>query len=351
MRLLLIAAALPLVACNRSEELASTQPATGTAGASQGAGATTKPPPKPSVVTKGRHARAVPSKRRPVSLPVSTRQRLPIYQPKNAVERLGTAAALSSLDSRGEGATVVSILNAAPSLLKLPKSRRQATIDALVDGYRELERDGVWKDLDSPMASAFESRTPMMLIVPPRGKSALQAHRPKVIWFLHGYGGNGKLYAWLLARALPDVWIVSPSHGVSWRRPNLTYLAESRSAFLKFSKLRAPTFVLVGLSDGAMGGFQVMNSAPPSFAAFVSIAGHPLGSARRIPTNTPILMLNSRTDRMVSAATAAGKQAQLKRRGAQVSIEWFKGGHYFLLHDPQALKRIAEFAHSLDAPR
>jgi pimeloyl-ACP methyl ester carboxylesterase len=256
---------------------------------------------------------------------------LPVYHPKNPVEEAGVAAALASLDTLGEARTVQLILQAAPELMNLDAEDIAPTRDALTARYREMEEDPEWAALPSPLATAFSDRAPAMIVVPP----SKPTHR--VIVFLHGYGGSGKIFSFLLARAIPDAWIVAPSHGVSWAKPKIAYLDRALARFEKESGID-PEYHLVGLSDGSVGAFEVIAKRPHRFRSLTSIVGIPKSDVVAKLPRIPILMLNGKGDRFVP-------EAAVKRRAPKhAKLEWFEGGHYFLLdEDALALKRIRAF--------
>lgn len=266
---------------------------------------------------------------------------LPVYRPKNSLERAGVHTAVAALGTLGEGRTVQLILAAAPHLLNVAKSEEARVRNDLGARYAELGADPRWDHIPSPLRSAFEPLTPTMIVAPP-----VEGPREKapVVLFLHGYGGNGKLFAFLLARAMPNAWIVSPSHGLTWSRPRLRYLDRALERFEETYGLDGPRYHLVGLSDGAVGAFEVLAARPARFERMVSIVGVPRPrTIGRLPKDTPILMLNGRTDRFVPARGVRARFRRLMRRGT-VTLSWHDGGHYFLLEeDGAALEEIREF--------
>src|SRR5688500_7645701 len=173
-----------------------------------------------------------------------------------------------------------------------------------------------------------------MIVVRPKVKTN------DVVVFLHGYGGSGKLFSFLLARAIPDAWIVAPSHGLSWAKPKIRYLDRALERFEQHSGVSDPQYHLVGLSDGGVGAFEVLAKRPKKFRSMVSIVGIPRSETiAHLPRSVPILMLNGKGDRFVSE-----RAVKLRAKRTHAELEWFEGGHYFLLdEDAHALKRTREF--------
>lgn len=217
----------------------------------------------------------------------------------------------------------------------------------LANRYNEIDADPRWRDVPSPLPSAFEKRAPLLLVAPPSAPDVDAATAP-VVLFLHGYGGSGKLYAALLARALPHAWIVAPSHGVSWTRPQMAYVDEVLARFESEAGFRPPGYWIVGLSDGAVGSFEILAARPERVLGVVSIVGVPradtIGRLPRLPRAQPVLLLNGTRDRFVGASTVKARFASLAKRMTGAKLEWLTAGHYFLIDDDgAALARIRAF--------
>jgi len=283
---------------------------------------------------------------------LNTAHRLPVFQPKSKRERAGVWAAKSALSVLSEGQVVGLILDAAPELMNAGGKEGATVRSQLKKRYAELADDPLWADVESPLHQAFEQTTPTMLVAPPRNKTA-DAKTAPVVVFLHGYGGNGRLFTWLLSRALPDCWVVSPSHGVSWRAPVDGYLDDALQTFASRTGRSTQDAVLVGLSDGGVGAFEVLRRHPKTFAGVVNIAALPTTSAApKLPRRVPQLWLNGRRDRFVSAQRVRQRRRLVEQRGIHVDQRWFNSGHYFLLDDDgKALEAIRGFVRAVHRSR
>lgn len=282
------------------------------------------------------------------AIELETKASLPVFEASSTQESIGVTMALSSLSMFGEGATVRAITATAPRLMNADEDEAAHVQTMLSHRYDEVDADPRWRDVPSPLPSAFEKRAPLLLIAPPSAVDVDPVRAP-VVLFLHGYGGSGKLYAALLARALPHAWIVAPSHGVSWARPQMAYVDEVLARFESDAGFRPEGYWIVGLSDGAVGSFEILAARPERVRGVVSIVGVPRADTiARLPRGEravrPVLMLNGTRDRFVGAKTVKARFTSLTKRVPIAKLEWFSSGHYFLIDDDgAALARIRAF--------
>jgi pimeloyl-ACP methyl ester carboxylesterase len=262
---------------------------------------------------------------------VPTEEILPIYQPRNSYEESAALAAVESIRFRGEGPTVDLILRAAPHLLGVPSDEAEGVRRAIARRYRRLHQNPDFLSTPSPLPSAFVRENPTMLVIPPRHPLGDARDAPALL-FLHGYGGSGKLYAFMLADALPHVWVVAPSHGVTWRNPNLDYVDDVVMAFFRKYRTRSASLHLVGLSDGGWGAFSIYAKRPEVFSGMVSIAATPPGAMiKYLPRAGHIAMLNGRRDRRASLQTVREKFRAVKKRVPDARLHLLPGGHFFFV--------------------
>lgn len=255
------------------------------------------------------------------------------YRPKNPIEAAGVEAAVASIEKLGEGRTVQLVLEAAPHLMNVSADEGASVREALGARYAELAENEAWSKLPSPLASAFRKQSPSMIVASP----AVPSKNAPVVLFLHGYGGSGKLFAYMLSRAMPEAWIVAPSHGLTWARPRRGYARRALAAFEKHTGVRAKRVHLVGLSDGAVGAFEVYRESPRRYHEIVSIVGVPRADTiGRLPSRTRVVMLNGRRDRFVGAKVVRRRYQALRRKVSSAHLKWFEGGHYFLLNEDGA---------------
>jgi predicted esterase len=266
---------------------------------------------------------------------VPTQQTLPVFHSRGSYEESSALAAVESIRFFGEGATVDLILGSAPHLLGVKGTEAKKVRRHIAAKYRSLQRDPDFLSTPSPLSSAFERQKPQMLIVTPKTGKAERLRAPVVV-FLHGYGGNGKLFAFMLADALPGAWIVAPSHGLTWRKPNLAYLSDALEEFQRRTRVRPKATYLVGLSDGGWGAFSAYSQIPNRFDGLVTLAATPPGSAiKNLPEDGKIWMFNGRRDSRVSQATVRKKFSRVKKRVPNAQLTFFEGGHYFLIEPNQ----------------
>lgn len=278
------------------------------------------------------------------ALRVDTERRLPVYGPRNEVEAAGVLAISTALPVIGEGAIVQQILTVAPELMGVDRAEGKAVKAALKRRYDELGDDPRWADVETPLVQAFEASAPTMLVAPPHAAGVDPDEAP-VVLFLHGYGGNGLLFSWLLSTAMPEAWIVSPSHGLTWSRPDLRYLDDALRTF-EAHRGRGPLrYHLVGLSDGAVGAFEVLAARSERFRSCTILAGTPREDViAKLPRAVPLTWIAGRQDRFVSAKRVAARHARVRRRVRTTSLSWMPDGHYFLLNDDGAALSIVAAA-------
>jgi predicted esterase len=264
-------------------------------------------------------------------LDVPTAERLPIHQPRNTYEESAALAAVESIRFRGEGATVDLILQSAPHLLGVPSEASEVIRRAIAQKYRRLQKNPDFLSTPSPLPSAFVRQTPQMLVIEPRRPPGRAAEAP-AIFFLHGHGGSGKLFAFMLAEALPQFWVVAPSHGLTWRQPNLDYVDDAIQTFFRETRARCASLHLVGLSDGGWGAFTVYAKRPEIFDGMISVAATPPGAMiKYLPRAGHIAMLNGRRDRRVSLGTVERKYRAVQKQVPRARLHLFRGGHFFLI--------------------
>ncbi len=267
------------------------------------------------------------------ALTVATDQKLPVYAPRGELEAFGANAVVTLLPTLGEGMVVQRVLDVAPELMGVDAREGAQVKEALARRYAELADDPRWADVDSPMVQAFASTAPTMLVSPPHAPGADAATAP-VVLFLHGYGGNGLLFSWLLSEAMPEAWIVAPSHGLTWSRPNLRYLDDALSTFEAHRGGGPFRYHLVGLSDGAVGAFEVLAARAARVETATIIAGTPReATIKRLPRSVPLPWSAGRTARLVGAPRGGEMSARVRRRLKTTSLTWMADGHYFLLND------------------
>ncbi|NOU28692.1 MAG: alpha/beta hydrolase [Polyangiaceae bacterium] len=130
----------------------------------------------------------------------------------------------------------------------------------------------------------------------------VQAERSVVI-FLHGYGGRFALPCWQVATAAAASAFATacPALGTEgdWWTPAGEARLRETVELLRNAGFRS--FVLAGLSNGAVGASRLAPRTPGTFAGLVLVSG--VDPAAR-PPGIPTLVLQGRTDAMAGAPAA-----------------------------------------------
>lgn len=210
------------------------------------------------------------------------------------------------------------------------------------------------------LAAAERERVPGILLVPAAARGG--AHRWPAALLLHGYTSRKERMAEgigraLLARGVASLAIDLPLHGaregsvedLSFRNPLQLIgawrlaVAESRLSLDYLADLvmiDATRLALVGYSLGSFLGVVVASGDPrvravvlasggdlpdrTPFAAIVRAAADPLRAVRQL-AGRPLLMVNGRNDRTITAAQAERLYAAA---GEPKEMHWYSGGHW-----------------------
>ncbi len=129
-----------------------------------------------------------------------------------------------------------------------------------------------------------------------------QAER-RVVIFLHGYGGRFALPCWQVATAAAASAFATacPAIGTDgdWWTPTGEARLRDTVELLRNEGFRS--FVLAGLSNGAVGASRLMPRMPGTFAGLVLVSG--VDASARAP-GVPTLVVQGRSDAMAGAAAA-----------------------------------------------
>ncbi|TCC63347.1 alpha/beta hydrolase [Kribbella pittospori] len=187
---------------------------------------------------------------------------------------------------------------------------------------------------------------------------------------LHGTGGDEYDLLVLRQYLAPDAPVLSPRGTVSeqgmtrfFRRlregvfdeDDLRLRADELAAFLTAAEqkydVRAGSWVAVGFSNGANMASAMLLRHPGSLAGAVLLAAMvPFaadGPADDALVSKRVLIVNGDIDPMATAEQTTRLTAQLRRRGADVELLPFRGGHTI---DPEQLPRIKQFVDTFNSP-
>lgn len=196
----------------------------------------------------------------------------------------------------------------------------------------------VYSELATSKHASLESILPLSISNPQR-QGHYFLHIPnsrtsKTILFLHGYGGNPKMYVWLLAKHFPNFNIIVPSSGVSWASSSNYLLREVLSDAKK--KVSFDGLILMALSQGGPAGFRFQSRYGKEVIAFFPIATAPADLDHNLVKH--IFPLNGTLDRRFEIKYVRRLYERLEKRS--LSPTEIKSDHFFLLTEEKETFRF-----------
>jgi len=212
-------------------------------------------------------------------------------------------------------------------------AEQSASLTPLVQAaYEQMATDEDFALLPSALPYCFSTTRPKAGHAFVYKPSPLPAE-PRILVFLHGYGGNFQFYLWVLKNEFPDAVIVAPSWGFSWYDGTTQYLEDLLAA----PKVPKGETWLMGLSAGGRGGFRIYRDMPGRFAGYVCLANVPeTPIAQTLRVDSRILMVNGTRDTLVPLKVAQAQFAVAKRRVPDIRMVEVPGDHFFILGERKA---------------
>ncbi|MDZ4287617.1 MAG: prolyl oligopeptidase family serine peptidase [Prosthecobacter sp.] len=256
------------------------------------------------------------------------------------------------------------IMPALDSHLTQEQSRQTAPITAAI--YRELEADPDFHALGSVLPHAYDElwgqridHGHYFLYVPKN----LDRQKPApALVFLHGSGGNFKAYTWLLAKVADErgLVLISPTYGFgNWQEPDTTKTVKAvLKDAAKLVQIDPAQRHLIGLSNGGLGLCQAGMEIGEQFRSLIFLSPVMDREAMSTPKfsrrwkDRPILILTGQTDDRVPLESVTAAATQMRKQGAQVTLESIPTADHFLLftHRDQVLNRLSTWLKNLPPP-
>lgn len=212
----------------------------------------------------------------------------------------------------------------------------------LTDAYAKMRADE-----DNPASLVRIREEPLPLAAPGElivyePTESTDQPRTSAVVFLHGYGGRFALPCWQIARAVARHHFTTACPTIGPEGDFWTQEGEARVRATVAILRRAgyERFVLAGLSNGAVGATRLPPDLLATFAGFVLVSG---ADPTRVPPHVPILVVQGRSDTMVSPD---GPRAYAKRaRATYLEVD---AGHFAMLfRAPEVERAIGELVGKL----
>jgi len=172
--------------------------------------------------------------------------------------------------------------------------------------------------------------------------------------FLHGSGGNFKVYVWLLSKVADElgITVIAPSFGMgNWeKRGAYETITRAIEEAGKHAAIDPDQIHLMGLSNGGKGLCLAESTAGPKFRSliFLSAVFHnrikPAELATRLQPRR-VLVLSGGNDDRVPWEYVSGYAEKLKAGGLDITTRCFEGEDHFLFFRQRAevVKLVTEW--------
>lgn len=262
--------------------------------------------------------------------------------PANHVDGRFATLVRGSVATLGEAGTIqASVIG---GLLMGLDGRQSAKLAGLLQTrYSQLKTNSLYTNYASQLPYCYARQQPTngsaTIYIPKHPNDDLHP-----ILFLHGYGGS---FLWCLdsvIRAYPDHVVVAPAHGVSSAAMNHNYAREAieqaRKSQPESGFKKKP--IIVGLSAGGAGGFQIYARRRSRYAGLISIAAPPPQSIwRRFGRHHRIHILHGTDEPFATNGFLDQGMDALRDRDARISAESIPDGdHFFLLEFEEQSNRL-----------
>ncbi len=253
-------------------------------------------------------------------------------------------------------AVTTALLPLGDPYVDLAQGRRIRALNTTL--YRHLEADSDFHALGSVMGTAYRQlvhlnfRTGHYYVFLPDGA---RGQRLPCIVFLHGLGGNRKVYLWIMSRVSTRCAcaVVAPSFGMgNWdRSDSARFVVDVTKQALVTLPVDPQRVFLAGYSNGAMGVTRAAIEQPDLFGGLIYIS--PVTEDQYFTTpeflapyrQREILFLHGADDRRIPRTMVNQTVATLRGYHCNVRIRVFDAeDHYLLLSRPEAIvDEIADY--------
>ena len=239
----------------------------------------------------------------------------------------------------------------APQISRSEAARMRSLVLPL---YAEMDRDAGFRDLGSALDTAcldlLHIKFPTghyFVALPDRPATRSAAHEqlPCLI-FLHGMGGNAKVYIWLLSRLAREgkCVVIVPTFGLgNWDNPDgaAMVVAITREA-VKTWPIDPHRIFLMGYSNGAMGATRAAVLRAELFQGLIylsPVTEDELFSTKEFLSRSrdrKILFLCGGRDEQIPSSIVEATVACLKQRVSDVRMKVYDDeGHWLLFSQPK----------------
>jgi predicted esterase len=212
----------------------------------------------------------------------------------------------------------------------------------IVDVYRDMDRDPAFRALGSAMPYAYDNLDSghLYAYVPARAPG----EKLGLLLFLHGSGGNFKVYTHILQRVAEQehVMVVAPSFGFgNWHMPGGTAAIAAAADYAVRELDADPSqVVLMGLSNGGRGVARALRDGAEHYAGVVLLSAvmetDVLRGVDDRYRGTPALVLyGDADDRLPRDYEEAGAEA-LRKAGLGVRVHAYPREDHFLFFSQRA---------------
>ncbi len=179
--------------------------------------------------------------------------------------------------------------------------------------------------------------------------------------FLHGSGGNFKVYLWLLSKVADELGgtIIAPTFGMgNWeKRGGYEAITRAIADAGKHAAIDPDQIHLMGLSNGGKGVCLAESQPGPQFRSLIFLSGvfhnsiQPAELATRLKQRT-VLVLSGGNDDRVPWDYVSGYADKLRAGGLSVTTRPFPDDDHFLFfrQRDEVLRLVTEWLKSLPKP-
>lgn len=242
----------------------------------------------------------------------------------------------------------------------IPQNEVEHATESTMNLYRQMEQDPNFHALGSAMNLAYAevAGRPFnpghyYLYIP---QNAPAEPLPAIV-FLHGSGGNFKLYTWIWAQLAEQAQyvIIAPSYGFgNWDEAGAATVLQAIEDAQQFVNLDLDQIYLAGLSNGGLGLSQLGLTAPEMFRGLIFISpvmNDPLvdsSAFRKNWANRPILLISGANDKLIPLSYVDARVASLAQAPANLTTLIYPNEDHFLIFS-QPEKLMADVATWLEA--
>jgi predicted esterase len=240
----------------------------------------------------------------------------------------------NAVNTMSEAALIRTALTVGGQEMGLSLKQIQTLTSQVGRVYANIAADPAFAKLPSALGYGFSTTKPELghyfLILPD-----VLPENPETIIFLHGFGGNLKIYPWLFSQEFPHAVVLVPSWGMSWEEGSPLYIEEMlKDASQRLGRpIRKPW--LIGFSAGGSGGLRVYNQMPERFRGFVCLADVP-SDLIDLRADLQMLILNGTEDNLLPLTISRQQVQALKSRLLHLTYKEIAGDHFFILSNRKA---------------